>query len=1423
MPRPVILLAFANEQSAGGVYLRNLPQELRRLKSVLDRAGDVGLCEVEILSNATLSQIFDTFQKPKYRNRIAIFHYGGHADSFELLLEGESGASAAAHGSGLIPFLAGQQSLRLVFLNGCFSIRQAQALVDRGVPAVIGTVQAVDDEVATDLAGRFYQALAQGNTIERSWEEATYYLQAGKGSEDAAYYRKEVGGAGVTRGARYGQPHSRLPWEIHYRPGAEAVREWNLPEAAGNVLFGLPELPKTYQLPEEPFHFLKRYTKKEAPVFFGRGREIRSLYQRITNDLSSPVILLHGQSGVGKSSLLEAGLLPRLEEAFFCLHLRRDPEIGLLGQLERALGITDKGEEPAKDTMIAQRRLEEDVQQLEGVLAQLQGNARQQVEKNIQQYRDQLAAIRKEPPPPDLLAHWKRLEEQQGPLLVIVDQVEEVFTQPNAQLPNELEDFLHQVQQLFGRPEERPRGKLLLSYRQEYHAQIDKAMSDFGIHREETALFRLDKKGIMEVVNGLNASIALRNKYNTGIDPELPILIADDLLEDKHSPIAPVLQIILTKLWQKQKGETLKKFRQEDYQQLKRDGILLQDFFDQQMAAIRTWEQEIQTQVESSGLALDILNFHVTALVTADTRELDNLRRLYDHRAEVLDRLLHKFQSLYLLTGLNERQTRLAHDTLAPIVQHRMRVSDYPGQRALRILESKMTDYLLSPQTIYIDEEDLKIVESGAQGMRRWLPKERELIEKSRKRRAALEAERKRNRRFRQLAVAVVALLAVVATIFWRASEKGKRLAEANVLYNEGLLLSSTDPTAGLALIEEALQSTPDDDTKRKGYAELYARQMFYEVIHRSVDGFLNGAAVSADGRYLATTLDVDNEIRLYNLATGVELNRLQGANSPVYTLAFASDERLLAGSEDRNAYSWQLPAASRQGFISAPDTEGASVRSLATSPDGRWLLTGHADNFARLWNISSGQLEREFVTGSEVQAVVFHPNGEEVFLGVEDGVYHFSRTGEQLQCWRCTNPPLTALAIAPDAKTILTGHENGEVLRWNVSPEGYIRTDSTEAHSGEVTVLSFSVDGRYWFSASRDHTVKVWAADSGKNLYTLLGHTAPVHSLAVLKDQSALVTAAEDSTVRRWDFPHPLPWRAMETSGFQLTDLCWTPDGRYLLAASIDRKVYVFDTENYERVRVYAGHGAGVRSLAVSADGQRVASGDRKGDVHVWTLETAELIRQAELHGDAVNDLAFGNDSGRLASVGDDAQIVVWNWQGEQLDTIHLAGHSYEVKAVDLSPDGRRLLSTGLDTLAILWDIDARQVLDTFRLNTEGLQVAFINGTSEWLALGGDGFIRRFERGKQTGRLPGSGSLGLPEANGFYLTLGDRGCAPVIRSKSGFEIQRFIVPHDLGECVDGPVALSPSGKWIAAGAREGRVLIWNNRRFLEASPNWMK
>lgn len=878
MNKPVIFLAFAQDRVEGGTYLRNLPIEQDGIRKALQKARQVGLCEVVERSNTTVENILDVFQE--YQDRIAIFHYGGHADSYELLLESLTGEHAMAHSEGLVSFLVKQKGLQLVFLNGCCSQQQALDLTEAGVPAVIGTAQKIDDEVATNLSGRFYKGLAAGLSIDRAWAEAVDQIKVEKGTGNtrALHWKGKV------------EASDRFPWEIYYRQGAEIVKDWNLPEAVENPLFGLPEIPKTYDLPETPFLFLKRYERQHAEIFFGRSYYIRDLYNRVSDPNSPPVILLYGQSGVGKSSLFDAGLNPRLEKDYKVIYIRRIQEKGLAGTLEYALAQEPAAlSEPLHDFPKAPEKpaaeLPETLRHLEAAAENASEVLKQEIESLIQRLQSSQKPetsneqrARKEPPEGGttkqqpatseqrpatddpkqitgnvLLSRWQTIEAQSGkPLIVILDQVEELYTRPNKELPDELAVFLLALRSIFGLPAQRPLGRLILGYRKEYHPEIEAGFKTFLLPRATVFLEPLRRKDILEVFRGVSQTSALKQSYNLSVEDNLPVIIADDLLEDKESPVAPVLQILLTKMWNaaKQENPQAPRLTIEQYQRLKKGGIAMGEFFAQQMEQLRTWQPE----VVNSGLALDVLHFHTTALGTAGTRSLNELREMYQHRQDIITNLVGKCKELYLLTEAQQsaEHTSLTHDTLAPVVNNEYNSSDKPGQRAARILNSKMADFDENGSVVWLDEADLAIVEAGNWGMRMLSAKEEQLLEASRHKR------RQRQRLRKQLwAGGIVMLLGIVASAifaFVKMREAKTQLAMTRREQMQGLIYLSTitAPVNTITALKYALKAYTDyhdvdtANTAEKNFLELYNNNDI--IIKNTVS---TGGTLSPGGKYI--------------------------------------------------------------------------------------------------------------------------------------------------------------------------------------------------------------------------------------------------------------------------------------------------------------------------------------------------------------------------------------------------------------------------------------------------------------------------------------------------------------------------------------------------------------------------------------------
>ncbi|HYU32877.1 MAG TPA: tetratricopeptide repeat protein, partial [Thermoanaerobaculia bacterium] len=672
-------------------YLRNLPEEQRHVREAMEAAVEAGLCEVVERANATVDEILDVFQDPEYRDRVAVFHFGGHAGDAELLLESAGGEATVAHAGGLARFLGEQRGLELVFLNGCSSRGQVQGLLDAGVPAVIATSQAIDDAVATELSGRFYKALASGASVRTAYTEAQAAVQIRRGDSARGAYRSFVPDVVA---------EDRWPWDLYVAPGAEErLVRWSLPLAAHDPLFGLPPLP-AMDLPASPFKHLSWFGREDAHVFFGRGREIRDLYEAVTRPEAEPIVLLFGATGVGKSSLLAAGLAPRLEASHEVVYLRRDSTLGL----------------PAT-----------------------------------------LAKVLETPGGADLGAAWRAHEEASGrPLVVILDQAEEAWTRPvsGGSGGKEPEETAAALRSIFGVREKRPRGRLILGFRKEWLAEVLRLVDGEKLPRFRVEIAHLDRDAIAEAIAGPARDENLQRYYHLEVEPQLPEIVADDLLEDRGAAIAPALQILLTKMWALATKESpdAPRFTVELYQRLKRGGILLDDFLGEQLESLRQWRPELV----GSGLVLDLLGFHTTALGTAETRPASEVLARYGGRPEV-EELLLQCQDRYLLSA-GEGTTRLAHDTLAPLVRRRFEASDLPGQRASRILEQRAVEWAGGKDGTPLDDVDLATVEQGAGGMRAWTADEKRLVEKSRSERA----RRRRLRRVQQWA-AVFAFLAITA------------------------------------------------------------------------------------------------------------------------------------------------------------------------------------------------------------------------------------------------------------------------------------------------------------------------------------------------------------------------------------------------------------------------------------------------------------------------------------------------------------------------------------------------------------------------------------------------------------------------------------------------------------------------------------
>jgi len=1125
---PVIVLAFANEQE-GHRYLRDLPEELRQLQAILEAAEGKGLCKLVVRQNAIPDEIFEAFTE--HRDRVAIFHYGGHAGGDRLFLESIGTEGAVAHAEGLATFLGQRRNLQLVFLNGCSTRAQAAGLLDAGVAAVIATARAIEDAIALEFAAAFYSELASGATLGAAYEAARGRVLAGRGSAPQAYFR--------TRDLLVGTAHASVdpaddrgfPWELRLAHGAELAGRWSLPEAVGDPLFGLPK-PSVDWLPETPYRGLQRFTRDEWAVFFGRGQAIREIYKLVIDPGTRSVILYYGPTGVGKSSVLDAGLVPRLKLSHEVRYLRRDPDLGLLGTLCSGLAPGDQGTHPG--------------------------------------------------PSLDLARLWLDRERPDRPLVVILDQAEEAFTRPRVAAPAgddealkkalinpdaELAELLAALRAIFAGPDpaRRPRGKLIVSFRNEWLDRFEQSFNAVKLGWEPMPLKPLEPSGIIEAIEGPAHDPTLKRRYELTVAEGLAATIADDLVIDAGSALAPTLQVLLTNMW-KGAGGKGRHFDQALYKRLRDGGCLLRDVIEKGLEAVRQWHKD----VESSGLALDLLVYHVTEFDTAAQRTRTELAARYPHRAEVLTGLLEKLKDGYLLIEADARSersappvpaTRLAHDTLAPLVNARFRTSIAPGQRARRLLENRATEWQDGKTGSVLDATDLASVEVGVAGMRAWTADEARLVEASRS-----EEEQRRAREIRARRQTAEVLTAPGVT----ALEQGQ---SALAMHQFAEAIKAVD------------EDTPAQESNRLRLGMLVRGAPGLRAILAGLT-----ATFSPDGKRVVTA-SVDDTARVWDADSGKFLASLQGHTARVNSAAFSPDgRRVVTASFDRTARIWDADSgqtlASLQGHTDR-------VTSAAFSPDGKRVVTVSWDKTARVWNADSGQpLASLQGHTAVVNSAAFSPDGKRIVTASDDWTARIwdADSGQPLASLQGHTAVVNSAAFSPDGKRIVTASDEWTARIWDV--ESGTTLASIQGHTAQVYSAAFSPDGKRVVTASGDHTARVWDADSGTTFAFLWGHTAPVNTAAFSPDGKRVVTASFDKTARVWDADSGKALATLQGHTSSVTSAAFSPDGKRVVTASSDNTARVWPLDPIEAnagilplwVEAYTGtefQGGAVQGLA--------------------------------------------------------------------------------------------------------------------------------------------------------------------------------------------------------------------------------------------------
>ncbi|MDX2303800.1 MAG: CHAT domain-containing protein [Microscillaceae bacterium] len=220
MKKPLILLTFSNQQKD---HLPNLDKERKEIKEKLSPAVQQGQIILEHESATNTDDIFKYFDQ--YRGQVKIFHFGGHADPQNIILDGKT-----ANGKALAELLAEENKLggiELVFLNGCATYGHVAQILAAGVKAVIATSVKVKDTEATDFAIQFYQSFAEGASIQEAYHRASTLMKT-KNATDSRFLRLgEIRYSELLPEAQQ-KADDTLPWALYCKESDRPNLLWSL-------------------------------------------------------------------------------------------------------------------------------------------------------------------------------------------------------------------------------------------------------------------------------------------------------------------------------------------------------------------------------------------------------------------------------------------------------------------------------------------------------------------------------------------------------------------------------------------------------------------------------------------------------------------------------------------------------------------------------------------------------------------------------------------------------------------------------------------------------------------------------------------------------------------------------------------------------------------------------------------------------------------------------------------------------------------------------------------------------------------------------------------------------------------------------------------------------------------------------------------
>jgi WD40 repeat protein len=1049
-----------------------------------------------------------------------------------------------------------------------------------------------------------------------------------------------------------------------------------------------------------PFKFLDSYTYEDHDIFFGREKEIEELYHKV---FESRLLLVYGNSGTGKSSLINCGLAGKFEDPdWLPLNIRRGSDI---------------------------------VQSIEYTL-------------------QKVAITPISPANPLPLSFLKSVRsiylDYFKPIFFIFDQFEELFIFGS---PEEKKSFIEIIKVL---NDSDLQCRFIFILREEYLAgttEFERYIPTFLSNR-----LRIERISLANAKQAIEGPCKI---YGIQLEEGFSETLLEKLSPGASEIELTYLQVFLDKIYglalhESEEGDGPHKplvFTNSLFDKVGNVADLLRDFLDKQITHLNDPESAIivlKSFVSAKGTKLQIGIEEIMEYTTMLGKPLSK---------EIVKELLQSFVQIRILTDKDHNgRYELRHDALASKIYEKISFVEKELIEIQSFIYTSFDNY--QRRNILLSSEDLNYIFPYEERLFLKRPL-KEFIDKSKKN--VLKSKR---RKYLIAAIVVftvfilLSCLSIWALVERNTARKTARISHSNELATLSLLNLSKDPTLSFRLAEKSyneFNGRLSQEATSLAY-ESAAYFPFYVALEGHHDRVYSFDYTQLNNGRIVTA-SFDSTARIWDM-NGKQLSVLKGHKNRLFSANISSNGKyILTSSYDSTIRIWDING--RSILIIKDSTERNYLAKF--SPNSEYIVSGATSGLGTIWHFDQTKLVVNkicYLHGHKaaLNFIDFSNDNKYIITTSEDhtGII-WNYEGKRIAILKGHRDRVRHADFSPDNSRIITSSDDATARIWDLHGKNL---KVLNGHTGGVTRSMYSPDGEFVITVSNDGTLMIWSADGvlqktwkcnagsinrcdissdskiiaigtstgisqiidrqGNLLYELRRHDHSIWDIRFIHRTNKVITSSIDGLVKIWNLcPTDMTLKCSQIKKV----ICYEPliskniliglaqnddlaifdlinnsikefvynssdlhakissDGKYILTSSEDKTARLWTADGTQIMKYQHSHE--VSSAIFSPDGKTILTASSSG-ANLWDL-TGELLNEYQYDIEPINYADFSPDGKTILVSSSNKQLLLWNLDGDLLNI--LKGHQSEIQLAKYSPDGNYILSGSSDGIGILWN----------------------------------------------------------------------------------------------------------------------------------------